>query len=232
MRYNPIMTEAEWLACADPERMLSLLTGRATERKLRLFLVACARSQLPPSPDEAMTEALAVAERYADGCGSRYDLARARKSLKEGHAARVRRWSPRYTDHIRSVPAWHAAREGIVRAAGEGAGCCAWSSTRHERFGTVAMTYPADELAKQAGFLRDIFGNPFNPAPFDARWATPAVAEFARTIYDDRAYDRMFELAGALEKAGCTSAEALEHCRSGREHVRGCWVVDLILGKK
>jgi hypothetical protein len=53
----------------------------------------------------------------------------------------------------------------------------------------------------------------------------------ARRIYDERAFHDLPILADALEEAGCTDAEILAHCRSSGEHVRGCWVVDLVLGK-
>jgi hypothetical protein len=53
----------------------------------------------------------------------------------------------------------------------------------------------------------------------------------ARTIYQERAFERMPELAEALEAAGCYDAEILGHCRAPGPHVRGCWVVDAILGK-
>ena len=54
----------------------------------------------------------------------------------------------------------------------------------------------------------------------------------AQAIYDKRAFDRMPILADALEDAGCDNADILAHCRGPNEHVRGCWVVDLILGKQ
>ena len=50
-------------------------------------------------------------------------------------------------------------------------------------------------------------------------------------IDDDRAFDRLPVLADALQDAGCDNADILTHCRSGGEHVRGCWVLDLLLGK-
>lgn len=59
-----------------------------------------------------------------------------------------------------------------------------------------------------------------------------SVGELARTIYDNRAFDLMPQLADVLEEAGCTNANILEHCRQLSDHVRGCWVVDLILGKE
>jgi len=63
-------------------------------------------------------------------------------------------------------------------------------------------------------------------------WLTPTVQSLAQAIYADRAFDRLPILADALEDAGCTDASILEHCRSGGVHVRGCWVVDLVLGKE
>jgi len=50
--------------------------------------------------------------------------------------------------------------------------------------------------------------------------------------YEERAFDRMPILADALEEAGCDSCDALTHCRGPGPHIRGCWVVDLILGKQ
>jgi len=80
--------------------------------------------------------------------------------------------------------------------------------------------------------LRDIFGNPFRPVACDASWLTSDVVALARGIYDDRAFDRMPILADALQDAGCDNDEVLNHCRDAAQvHVRGCWVVDLLLGK-
>ena len=81
-------------------------------------------------------------------------------------------------------------------------------------------------------FVRDIFGNPFRPVTFDPRWRTSDVLGLARAIYDDRAFDRMPILADALMDAGCADEQVLGHCRGDGPHVRGCWVVDLVLGKE
>jgi hypothetical protein len=80
--------------------------------------------------------------------------------------------------------------------------------------------------------LRDIFGNPFRPVAFDSHWRTADVLGLARAIYDDRAFERMPILADALMDAGCENEEIINHCRGEGPHVRGCWVVDLILGKE
>lgn len=88
------------------------------------------------------------------------------------------------------------------------------------------------ELATQADLFRDIFGNPFRSVEFRLEWFTSDVLLLARGIYADRAFDRMPILADALQDAGCDDDDILNHCREAREHVRGCWVVDLLLGKK
>jgi hypothetical protein len=83
-----------------------------------------------------------------------------------------------------------------------------------------------------AGLLRDIVGNPFRPVTLNPAWRTSNVTGLAQAIYDDRAFDRLPILADALEDAGCDNADILNHCRDGGVHVRGCWVVDLVLGKQ
>jgi hypothetical protein len=72
---------------------------------------------------------------------------------------------------------------------------------------------------------------PFNLS-LNPCWLTLTVRQLAQAIYDDRAFDRLPILADALEDAGCDNADILNHCRQPGEHVRGCWVVDLLLGKE
>src|SRR5260370_35699951 len=86
------------------------------------------------------------------------------------------------------------------------------------------------EQEAQAALLRGVFGNPFRPVTLDPAGLTPKAKTLAQAIYDDRAFDRMPELAAALAEAGCTIPDILSHCRGPRPHVRGCWVVDLVLG--
>jgi hypothetical protein len=80
--------------------------------------------------------------------------------------------------------------------------------------------------------LRDIFDNSFRPITIDPRWLTSTVIDLAQAIYDERAFDRMPILADALMDAGCDNQEMIAHCRGDGPHVRGCWVVDLLLGKE
>jgi hypothetical protein len=88
------------------------------------------------------------------------------------------------------------------------------------------------ERLVQAALLRDIFGNQYRPVAVDPQWLTSDVVALAEGIYQERAFDRMPILADALQDAGCESENILTHCRQPGVHVRGCWVVDLLLGKE
>jgi hypothetical protein len=82
--------------------------------------------------------------------------------------------------------------------------------------------------------FHDIIGNPFRPLvlhPAWLSWNNGTVPKLAQAIYDERSFDRLPLLADALEDAGCTDADILAHCRQPGKHVRGCWVVDLLIGK-
>jgi hypothetical protein len=83
--------------------------------------------------------------------------------------------------------------------------------------------------------LRDIFGRPFRPAPplppAVLAWNDGTVRRIAEGVYDERDFDRLPVLHDALLDAGCDDEDMLAHCRSAGPHVRGCWVIDLILGK-
>ena len=96
--------------------------------------------------------------------------------------------------------------------------------------------HPDQEPSKEVAvsILRCIFGNPFKPVtapPSWLAWNGGTVLNMAKVIYAERRFNDLPILADALEEAGCTDEAVLEHCRSGGEHVRGCWVVDLLLGK-
>ena len=87
-------------------------------------------------------------------------------------------------------------------------------------------------MREQAESLRCIFGNPFRPITLNSFLLTPAVMALAQSIYEERRFEDMPVLADALEEAGCQCPAMLAHCRQSGEHVRGCWVVDLLLGKE
>jgi hypothetical protein len=83
----------------------------------------------------------------------------------------------------------------------------------------------------QSHLVRDMTGNPFQVVTLDPSWLTSNVVPLAQAIYEERSFADLPVLADALEEAGCTNTHILAHCRLPREHVRGCWAVDLLLGK-
>jgi hypothetical protein len=96
----------------------------------------------------------------------------------------------------------------------------------------IAVETRDEPQRDQASLFRDIFGNPFRPVAFDPEWQTTTALALARGIYDDRAFDRLPILADALQDAGCDSDDLLNHLRGPGPHVRGCWALDLVLGKE
>jgi hypothetical protein len=188
------MTEAKWLACTDPQKMLEFLWGKASERKLRLFAVAAAREKHRPSQPPEIIE---VAERFADGLAT--------------------------LDEIRSYWLEPGGLNEVT-----------WPERPNEwAFVVVAFSLHSFD-AKLAPILHDILGNPFRSASLEPAWLSwhdGLLVSMARQMYESRDFSDMPILADALEEAGCTSGDILAHCRSGGEHVRGCWVIDLLLGK-
>jgi hypothetical protein len=252
------MTEAEWLACTDPQKMLEFLGGKASDRKLRLFVVACCRRIRHLDLDEYSHGLIGVAERLADGLATDEVLStaiqsRPRHRIKGVHiidiALAYLPGTPRYdtcagassaaivlTNSVVDLAAW-----GLL-AAGDALGIDV--ATRNAIYmgspdvpdprirEAISATFTREHVA-HANLLRDLFGPlPFHPVSLvDLAWLTPPVANLARAVYDERAFDRLPILADALEDAGCHDAGILAHCRGPGPHVRGCWVVDLLLGK-
>jgi hypothetical protein len=215
------MTEAEWDACADPRPMLKSLGWKASERKLRLFAVACCRRIWHLLADERSRKAIQVAERFADGEATRKERAKADKDNAWVWTENEK--SPRQYGLATAVG--YCVSAGLRN--GEALMC---EIDQMSRFLSDDLPPPA-----QAVLLREVFGPPlFRPMTIDPAWLawnSGAVRKMARAIYDDRRFADLPILADALEDAGCADAATLGHCRGGGEHVRGCWVVDLLLGK-
>ena len=247
------MTEAEWIACGDPEKMLEVLRGKVSGRKLRLAAVGCCWQVASLLPcDERCRRALEVAEGYADRCVSRQELAAAYAAAEAAcfathrtaktcrHMARVLaahavQWASHptkrgylavVTDQARFAVGW-AARPPAVADSPE-----AFSSSSNNE---AAAAAEASLGAAQTILLRDIFGNPFHTTSPLLKgvitWNDATVHRIAEGIYQERAFERLGILADALLDAGCEDEELIGHCRSEGPHVRGCWGVDLILGR-
>jgi hypothetical protein len=220
------MTEAKWLACTDPTPMLEFLRGKASERKLRLFACAYGRA-VRDSQSLLGPSTVAVAERYADGLASDEDLASER-----------RRWA--------SSP---EERGPVASSAYDGAWEAVDWLTRADQLMKIdpdALPFfpvPAEAVLKRSVFLlRDIIGNPFRPSPplppAVLAWNDGTVRRLAEATYDERHLPegtletaRLAILADALLDAGCEDEGLIRHCRGEGPHVRGCWAVDLLLGK-
>jgi hypothetical protein len=215
------MTEEEWLTCDQPQAMLDSLPDGVSERKLRLFACACCRRVWRLLSDARSKGAVEIAERHADGQATLDEL---EKSAREA-------WDASLHTHEAAL---HSSRAAWCAAETSPHFCA-----REAAADAVAATVcdpddPEAEEAAQAALLHDIFGNPFRAvalAPSWLAWNDRAVLKLAQAIYNDRRFGDLRILADALEDAGCDNAEILAHCRSGGEHVRGCWVVDLLLNK-
>jgi hypothetical protein len=89
-----------------------------------------------------------------------------------------------------------------------------------------------EAIARQSALFHDLFGNPLHPVAFSLEWRTDTAVVLAEQMYESCEFSAMPILADALQDAGCDSADILDHCRGDGPHVRGCWVIDLVLGKE
>jgi len=221
------MTEEEWLKCTNIKKMFEGFPEAMSERKSRLFALACCYHVWHLTNDKRLLHHLDIAELVAD-CkvvASRYpdDVYKA----AEAGAFQV------LNEH--RAPSLHAIALAVINAAFPtwlpSMGSNVSKMTQDAKFAHDKVTRRIG-AQYQADLLRDIFGNPFRPIFADPAWLTPTAVAIATAIYADRAFDRMPILADALEEAGCTNSDVLLHCRGDGPHVRGCWVVDLLLGKE
>jgi hypothetical protein len=197
--------------------MLNWLHNKASPRKLRLFACACCHRIRPFLTDQRSRNAVVVAELYAEGKASDEELALARDEALQP----VKNGSIGTSTHLAARAAFYATRAPVRLAARNAAGM------------TVGLV-PAFGGQEQATLLRCIFGYVFVRRSIPVAWLAwndGINSKLAQTIYERRAFRRLPILADALKEAGCDNADILNHCRQPGPHVRGCWVVDLLLGK-
>jgi hypothetical protein len=220
------MTEAEWLACEEPKRMLEYLWGKAGDRKLRLFAVACCRLLPALLAARDVPALLRVAELLADGLVPFADTEAVRTPPDD--------WTYEWTYAIRVLDdaAWVAAA-GVAKSSHTYASYRAVSDWIGPSSEFLKVGLQAEVIARreQTMLLRDIFGNPFRPVSLNPAWLMSTVKALATQMYESRDFGAMPILADALQDAGCDNDDVLTHCRESGPHVRGCWVVDLLLGK-
>jgi hypothetical protein len=232
------MTEREWLTTEVPWQMVNFARERAGARKLRLFACACCRSVLNEFAPGIAERSIVAAELFADGEIKPETLDRVRHTLRAAHGAATRadiRTRSGYTSfllgacfsacHPGDALAYEIAQEAIQSAA-RAAADVPWTNADRDE-----LPEQLAEHAAQCELLRCISGNPFAPVSFDPAWRTSDAVALARSMYESRDFSAMPILADALQEAGCENEQVLAHCREPRDHARGCWVCDALLGK-
>ena len=213
------MTEQEWQGKHAPLKMLAHVQNDASKRKLRLFACACCRAVWDRLPSDECRAGIEVAEQYADGLVSE-EVRSATQRVVDGRPKEYDR-----SELLLAVAAsWALVKPQPweLKFAAEVCSSNTRTATRQTRL-----------LRAHANILRCLFGNPFRPVTFDPAWRTSDVMLLARQMYDSRDFGAMPILADALQDAGCENEDILSHCRDASlTHVRGCWVVDLVLGKE
>jgi hypothetical protein len=239
------MTEAEWLTSMDPRAMLDhlrtqterwtldddLVPAKQGDRKLRLFACACCRQVWDELTAKRSQLAVVISEMFADGQVTEQRLLQASREAE---------------------PAANSGRTPATIAS--------WAAYAIPVHACRVILHEYYQPIVQAGLLRDIFGNPFRmyglslcgglryqesitcrtciPCQEILSWNNGTIPKLAQAIYDDRNFADMPILGDALEEAGCTNEEILQHCFRDVEnwravvHVRGCWVLDLLLLKE
>jgi hypothetical protein len=228
------MTEQEWMECTDPTPMLAyfqptpifeLLQEKASERKLRLFGCACCRRIWHLLIDERSRKAVEASERYADGQADKHELDKAYEAGFEAAS---------------SVPVENPEEPAAAAAAAAFFSTCGINDANFWQLFRWAADASREPTARscQATLLHDLLGNPFRPVSTARTWLTPTVLALTQAAYEKRCLpvgtldnSLLAILADALEDAGCDNADIMNHCRQPGEHVRGCWVVDLLLGR-
>jgi len=207
------MTEAEWLACPETIPMLGHLGARLEQRKTLLLTAACFATVYSELPGGGQA-----------WCDLLTDVTEGRARASE----LFNDW-PTLENHLFTFDGTY----------GEGGGRFYSLLNLALKAGGLALDHverggPAWEEAEAeyAELVRDIFGNPFRPVTFDPNWRTSTAIALAQQMYDSRDFAAMPILADALQDAGCDNADILDHCHKPGPHVRGCWVVDWVLGKE
>lgn len=199
-------------------------------RKWRLFAAACCRRAIAHNPDPRFDQLADASERFADGLLTWNKVKLIRKLLP---VLRKEFGEDRNYEH----EVKHDVIEALDAATSQKP-VGSLQASRYAGYALAAAARPKWETAlrreerEQMRLARDIFGDPFRPIVFDPEWRTSNVVSLARSMYESRDFGAMPILSDALQDAGCENEDILNHCRDANGvHVRGCWVVDLILGK-
>jgi hypothetical protein len=253
------MTEAEWLAWEDPRPLVQYLIGtdeprvqdidafpdcRASARKLRMFACACYHRVSHVLPHPEARASIDTAERFADGLVGEAKRVRTEGRLLALSNALEGQWRASRGAERAALQPTHAALALALQALWYGAPKAAHYAPHTAQHHLACILHPdvgndpagsptgKAEARAQCDLLREIIGNPFRPVEFAPEWRTDTAVTLARQMYEAREFSAMPILADALQDAGCDNLDILDHCRdTSLTHVRGCWAVDLVLGK-
>lgn len=252
------MTDQEWWTCDDPQALCAHVRDAATpvrtrwsgyrparrftvsDRQWRLIDLACARRAVPHLPIPQLAGIVAALEDFVDGDVDLRTVVEQVGGLAA--AVRPRLFHPAWLIHGLSnsmalrqlLQVWRGGSNLFSMAAEVCASAVVAGLPPDERERGRERELAA-ERARQADLVRDVLGHLFVADRLDPVWRElngGIVRRLAETMYHSRDYADLPVLGDALEDAGCTSAAILEHCRGGGVHARGCWVLDLVLGKE
>ncbi len=234
------MTEVDWLAGADPAAMLAYLDGKVSLRKVRLFACACVRRYWGSMPYPTQRNAVETAERFADELASDFDLQQARERGEQeqaqyGGGPMFEAFAYEAATACCGEEAMEAARNTCELLRRQAVREAASGLLPTENEAHVNAEASAGECRAQAELLRELFGNPLRPCPLRPEWlawGNGAAVAIARAVYEEGRHTDLPYLADALLDAGCTHEAILRHCHVPSGHVRGCWVVDAVLGRE
>ena len=222
--------ETKWLTFSTDQDIRwfwgeSCVVPLLSERKYRLFAVACLRRIWPIILDERAKLIVEELERFADSPELTWvDWGAVTKQYE-------------YPDG--SSQAAGLALSAVVTCIHDQGNRLA-QTTSWYCSGAASAEAPTDrqdarsdiEVRAHCNLIRELFGNPFRPVTFAPEWRTFTAVALAQQMYESRDFSAMPILADALQDAGCDSGDVLDHCRGAGPHVRGCWVVDMLLGKE
>lgn len=244
------MTEQEWMRCDVPQLMLESLSCQPSERKSRLLAASWCRCFWHLLENPRTREAVEIAEKYADGFASAAEMNITSQRVFDAY---VNFRPPNLEDDrplswkatsiaIQSTGFLTSNREDYLDQ------CVMSTSLALRRVGLIraecGVAFEGWEAAAELQRVRllDVLGNPYRTVDFDydlLGWRCDTIPDLAQAIYEERNLPdgtldnaRLAVLVDALEEAGCTNADILDHCRKPGVHVRGCWVIDLLLGKQ
>jgi hypothetical protein len=240
------VTEQEWLNATSPSKVMCLLLGKVSNRKAGLFNLVCTRDLAHLWSHPILERRVRLFETGLEGGASSEsellecseiigDLASESSNYAQDRFAQL---SPVSHQIVTEAVTRYVAIALVdnIECALDDAVTWDWipnlvHTTNPTTLGHLVDNTLYELYCRNLPLLRCIFGNPFRPVTLDRNWLTSTVTDLARGIYADRAFDRLPILADALQDAGCDNDDILTHCRGEGPHARGCWVVDLVLGK-